>query len=175
MTASIITICILLLVGYIFDISSSKTKIPSVILLLILGWGVRQITSIFRIPIGDLTPLLPVLGTIGLILIVLEGSLELKLDKSRLPMIGKSALISTIQLLIISFGLAYAFYLFGNNTFKNCLSNAIPFAIISSAIAIPSARNLIAHKREFITYESSLSDISGVILFNFISLHQHIG
>ncbi|MDD5185338.1 MAG: hypothetical protein PHS84_08775, partial [Paludibacter sp.] len=162
-------------VGYIFDISSSKTKIPSIILLLILGWGVRQVTSLFRIPVGDLTPLLPVLGTIGLILIVLEGSLELKLDKSRLPMIGKSSLIAFIQLIVLSFTLGYAFSYFEGVSLKIGVINAIPLAIISSAIAIPSARNLISHKRDFVTYESSLSDIFGVILFNFIALHETFG
>lgn len=175
MTTSIITICILLLLGYIFDISSSKTKIPSVILLLTLGWSVRQVATFFKIIIPDLTSILPAIGTIGLILIVLEGSLELKLNKSKLPFIGKSALIAIIQLIVISFSIAYAFSTIEGIPFKIALSNAIPFAIISSAIAIPSARNLIAHKRDFITYESSLSDIFGVILFNFIILHENIG
>jgi hypothetical protein len=35
------------------------------------------------IEIPDLTSTLPILGTIGLILIVLEGSLELELNKSK--------------------------------------------------------------------------------------------
>jgi hypothetical protein len=55
------------------------------------------------------------------------------------------------------------------------LLNAIPLAIISSAIAIPSSRNLTKDKKEFITYESSLSDIFGVIFFNFILLNEDIG
>ena len=46
--------------------------------------------------------------------------------------------------------------------------NAIPFAIISSAIAIPSVQNLRTENREFVTYESSVSDIFGVLLFNFL-------
>jgi len=74
----IITLCLLLLLAYIFDLSSSKTKIPSVILLLLLGWGVKQIVSFFNIPVPNLTSALPILGTIGLVLIVLEGSLELE-------------------------------------------------------------------------------------------------
>ena len=35
---ALITICILLLLSYVFDITAAKTKIPSVILLLILGF-----------------------------------------------------------------------------------------------------------------------------------------
>ena len=171
----IITICVLLLLAYSFDITSSKTKIPSVIFLLILGWGVNQITTFFAIAVPDLTPVLPVLGTIGLILIVLEGSLELELNKSKFPFVGKTSLIALIPMLLLSFGLAFAFQYFGNTTFKIGLANAIPFAIISSAIAIPSAQNLMANDKAFITYESSLSDIFGVIFFNFITLNDNIG
>jgi len=118
--------------------------------------------------------MLPILGTIGLILIVLEGSLELELNKSKLSIIGKSSLMAIFQMLLISFGLAYSFYLFGGSTFKSGLINAIPLAIISSAIAIPSAKNLMAHNKEFITYESSLSDIFGVIFFNYITLNDNL-
>lgn len=173
-TAIIITICLLLLFAYLFDVSSARTKIPSVILLLILGWGVKQVANLFEISVPNLIPVLPILGTVGLILIVLEGSLELELNKSKLKIIGKSSLMAIFQMLIISFGLAYSFYLFGSSTFKSGLINAIPIAIISSAIAIPSARNLSAHNKEFVTYESSLSDIFGVIFFNFITLNNNL-
>lgn len=172
----IITLCVLLLLAYAFDFSSSKTKIPSVILLLILGFSVKQLLSFVHISIPDLTPILPILGTIGLILIVLEGSLELELNKSKLPFVGKTSLIAFLPILIFSFGLAYAFYYYGdaNTTYKIALSNAIPFAIISSAIAIPSVQNLTSKNKEFITYESSMSDIFGVIFFNFVTLNAVI-
>jgi cell volume regulation protein A len=176
MTISIIiSICLLLLIAYIFDITSSKTKIPSVILLLIVGWTVKQATDTLEIQVPNLTSILPILGTVGLILIVLEGSLELELNKSKLPFVGKTALVSIIPMLLFSFALAFAFHYFGNISFKIGLANAIPFAVISSAIAIPSANNLIAKDKEFITYESSLSDIFGVIFFNFITLNDTIG
>lgn len=41
----IITFCVLLLIAYVFDLTTSKTKVPSVILLLLLGWSVRQLTT----------------------------------------------------------------------------------------------------------------------------------
>lgn len=173
--AIIITICILLLLAYLFDITSSITKIPSVILLLILGFLTKQTCDFLQISLPNLSPVLPFLGTIGLILIVLEGSLELEFNKTKIPVIGKSSLIAFIPLVILSFALAYAFRYYGNVSYKNALANAIPFAIISSAIAIPSARNLLTKNKEFITYESSLSDIFGVIFFNFITLNESFG
>lgn len=171
----IITISVLLLLAYVFDISSSKTRIPSVILLLALGFTVRKGADLFFITIPDLTPILPILGTIGLILIVLEGSLEVEINSSKLALIGKSSIMALIPMLLISFGLAYAFQYYGEMSFKIALTNAIPFAIISSAIAIPSAKNISKKNSEFVTYESSLSDIFGVIFFNFIALNDDIG
>ncbi|MCU0444051.1 MAG: cation:proton antiporter [Microscillaceae bacterium] len=171
----IIALSILLLLAYVFDITASKTKIPSVILLLLLGFVAKLITDNLTITVPNLNPILPILGTIGLILIVLEGSLELELNKSKFSFVRKTSLISFLPMLLFSFGLAFAFQYFGNTTFKIGLANAIPFAIISSAIAIPSAQNLISRDKEFITYESSLSDIFGVIFFNFITLNDNIG
>lgn len=174
-TTIIITICILLLLAYVFDISSAKTKIPSVILLLIVGWAVRQTTVFFQIRVPNLSPILPILGTIGLILIVLEGSLELELNRSKSAIISKTTVTALLPMLVFSFGLAYAFHYFGDVSLKIGLANAIPFAVISSAIAIPSVQNCSTDSKEFITYESSLSDIFGVIFFNFITLNDNIG
>jgi cell volume regulation protein A len=140
-----------------------------------LGFGAKLITENLNISVPNLNPILPILGTIGLILIVLEGSLELEINKSKLPLIFKSSIVALIPLLIISFGIAYYLHYFENLPLKLALANAIPIGIISSAIAIPSARNLLKNEKEFITYESSLSDIFGVIFFNFITLNDNIG
>lgn len=173
-SAIIITFCFLLLIAYVFDISSSKTKIPSVILLLLLGWGVKQVSVFIDISLPDLSPFLPVLGTVGLILIVLEGSLELELNKTKLGLIKKSFFGAFFPMLALAFLLAYLFNYFGGYGFKASLTNAIPFCVISSAIAIPSVKNLNAYNKEFVIYESSLSDIIGVVLFNFIAFNEII-
>jgi len=175
MTISIIiTLSVLLLLAYVFDITASKTKIPSVILLLLLGFGVKSIAAYFNIDIPNLNPILPILGTIGLILIVLEGSLELEINKAKLPLIFKSSIVSLLPLIIISCSTAYYLHYHDYIPFKIALANAMPIGIISSAIAIPSAKNLLKNEREFITYESSLSDIFGVIFFNFIAINDNI-
>ena len=157
-----------------FDLTSSKTKVPSVIFLLLLGWAVKQLTVWFNIQLPNFSPVLPVLGTVGLILIVLEGSLELELNKSKLGLIRKSFLGALIPMIGLAFLLAFAFRYFGHSGLKDSLINAIPFCVISSAIAIPSVRNLSSHNKEFVIYESSLSDILGVLLFNFLALNETI-
>lgn len=174
MTLAIIIICCLLLIAYLFDLSAGLTKIPSVILLLLLGWGVRQITDYFSVSIPDLSSILPPLGTIGLILIVLDGSLELNLNKSKLPMIKKSFWGAFLSMIIVAFITAFFIQYIGGGSFKNNLVNVIPLCVISSAIAIPSVAHLSANNKEFIIYESSLSDIFGVLFFNFIALNNEI-
>lgn len=173
-TQIIITVCVLLLLAYLFDLSSKFTKIPSVILLLLLGWLVRQGSTFLEISIPNLNPLLPIFGTIGLILIVLEGSLELDYDRSKIPLIKKSLFVSLIPMLVLAFSLAFSFQYYGGYSLKNSLINAIPLSVISSAIAIPSAGNFSAFNKEFVIYETSLSDILGVIFFNFIALNPNI-
>ncbi|HOV11282.1 MAG TPA: hypothetical protein PLL90_05925 [Bacteroidales bacterium] len=170
----IITFCFLLLIAYVFDLTSSKTKVPSVILLLLLGWSFRQLSVWFGIHLPDFSPVLPVLGTIGLILIVLEGSLELELNKSKFGLIRKSFFGALIPMLALAFLLAFAFKHFENGGLKASLINAIPLCVISSAIAIPSVRNLSKNNKEFVIYESSLSDILGVLIFNFLALNETI-
>lgn len=170
----IITICVLLLLAYVFDLSAARTKIPAVILLLLLGWFVRQVTDGLGIKIPDLTVALPILGTVGLILIVLEGSLELELPKSKSNVILKSFLMALIPMMVLTIGVGFAFHHFTQSTLKEGMINAIPFGVISSAVVIPSAKYLSASNKEFVLYESSLSDILGILLFNFLVLNDPI-
>ncbi len=174
-TAIIITLCLLVLVAYVFDLTSGKTKIPSVILLLLLGWALRQLSNYSSLTIPDLSPALPVLGTVGLILIVLEGSLELEINKSKSGFIAKSLVTALVPMLVLAFALAGAFQFFGQAGFRINLINAIPLCVISSAIAIPSVRGLWGQNKEFVIYESSLSDIFGVLFFNLIALNEDFG
>src|SRR5665213_3648729 len=153
----IITICILLLLGYLFDLTSARTKIPSVILLLILGWSARQIADFISFKTPDLSGLLPIFGTLGLILIVLEGALELELNRSKFKLIRKSFLSSFISIIALSFIISYAFHYFGGISMREALINAIPISVISSSVAISSAKNLSLENKEFVIYESSLS------------------
>jgi cell volume regulation protein A len=171
----IIALCVLLLIAYVFDLSSARTRIPSVILLILLGWLARQAAGMFEVALPDLTVLLPVFGTVGLILIVLEGSLELELNRSKINLVKKSLLMALLSIVALAVLLSFLFGWAGQGSFRINLINLLPLCIISSAIAIPSARNFGSHDREFIIYESSISDILGVLFFNFVLLHDNAG
>jgi hypothetical protein len=154
---------------------SSRIRTPTAILLISLGLLAHEIISWLNITIPNLDALLPILGTVGLIMIVLEGALELKVDRSKVSLIKRSFIMALLPMILLAFTIAFAFYYTGQGSFKNCLANAIPLSIISSAVAIPSVRNFTPEKKEFIIYESSLSDILGVLFFNFVALNQEIG
>jgi NhaP-type Na+/H+ or K+/H+ antiporter len=163
----LITISILVIVSYFFDIMSKWVRIPSVLFLLGSGLGIKLIWDNIGLPLYDVQPLLELFGTVGLILIVLEGSLDLELTKSKIPVIKKSLLSSTLPLLAGSVAIAYIIQYYFGGSFRIAWLNAIPIAVISSAVAIPSAANFEKSKKEFVVYESSFSDIIGIMIFNF--------
>lgn len=173
-TTIIITICVLILIAYVFDVTFARTRIPSVILLLLTGWFIQQLTISFGVRVPDLSSILPVLGTIGLILIVLEGGIDLELNRSKLAVIRRSIFMAVIPMLAMTTALVWVFTLFGHSIHISII-NALPLCVISSAIAIPSAKRLSVDHKEFVTYESSMSDIVGLILFNLFVTSDSIG
>lgn len=172
---TLIILSSLVIFSYGFDLIARKFKIPSVILLLLSGIGLRYLANWLEFPVPNFEPILPLVGTIGLILIVLEGSLELKLEREKASLI-KSSLHSAFFILILtSTAIAFAYYYLSGSSLKICFLNAVPLGVISSSIAIPSASILPTARKEFIVYESSLSDIFGVVLFNFLMVNESIG
>ncbi|MFT6849603.1 MAG: cell volume regulation protein A [Sphingobacteriales bacterium] len=161
----IISASLIIIVSYLFTIIASRTSIPSVLLLIFTGFLIRQGLQLMGFGEISLLPILEVLGIIGLILIVLEASLDLKLEKSKWPMIVKSFILALVILLVTSFACAYIIYFFLGIDYYTSLIYAVPISIMSSAIIIPSVTNLVDEKREFMIYESTFSDILGIIMF----------
>lgn len=157
----------LVIFSYLFDMIAKRTKIPSVLLLLFLGIGLKQIVTYFSLETFDFLKILPTLGTMGLILIVFEGALDLKYDSDKNKLITKTFLTALVILLLTTAAITFILHELTSYSFYLCFINAIPFSIISSAIAIPSVSSINKDQREFVIYESSFSDIAGIILFNF--------
>lgn len=165
----------LVIFSYIFDLFARKTKIPSILLLLSTGVGLQFAASYFGFSTVTLQRILPLMGTVGLILIVLEGSLELKLNKEKKTLLKQSLAASFFILLGTTLAITLFIYYLTDSTLRSAFINAIPFSIISSAIAIPSAAGLAPARKEFVVYESSLSDIFGIMLFNFAITNTSYG
>ena len=159
---------LLIIFSYLFDAFARKTKFPAVILLMFTGIVVRVIASANGYDeLGFLDDLIPVLGTIGLILIVLEGALELDISKEKSFLILKGFFAALIILILNIASLQWVFVQLFQMDPQLATLSAIPLAIISSAVAIPSAASLLNQDREFIVYESTFSDILGIMIFNY--------
>lgn len=168
----LITISVLVVFSYIFNYLSGKLKVPSVLLLIAAGIGLKYAADNFNLKLPPTQTLLEILGITGLIFIVLEASLDLSIQKNKLPLIGR-AFLSALALLGFTSGLiAFIFSKYYEVDFQQALVHAIPLSVISSAIAIPSVRAMEERKKEFVIYESTFSDILGIIAFNFF-LTQH--
>ncbi len=159
---------LIIIISYLFNLVASRYSIPSVLLLIVLGVALKGLVSATGMETPELTPILEVLGTIGLIMIVLEASLDLELEREKRKVISKAFFTSLVTLLLsaIIIGLVMKVYLKVDMT--TGLLYAVPLSIMSSAIIIPSVSALSSHKREFMVYESTFSDILGIMLFYFL-------
>lgn len=165
----IIAICGIVIISYAFGWISKHTKIPSVLLLIALGVAIQFVLMEFHITLGpNLFNLLQLLGIVGLIMIVLEAALDLKLTKDKRSLIIKSFVIALLSLVGSSLAIAWLLTHFLSFTFYIALIYAIPLSIMSSAIIIPSVSQLAPKKKEFMIYESTISDILGIMLFYFV-------
>jgi len=155
----------LLLFAYALEHFGRRFRLPPVVLLIVTGLIARQILDALGLHYRWVDPIVPIIGTLGLILIVLEGSLDLKVSRERQGLIVTALASSLLGFLVTLGGFAFLFsYVIGFAT-PTAMLAAIPFAVISSAVAIPSAAGLPERPREFVVYESSLSDILGVLVF----------
>jgi hypothetical protein len=155
----------LLLLAYGIEHFGRRFRVPPVVLLIVVGLIARQVLDAFGWKFHWVEPIVPVVGTIGLILIVLEGALDLTVTRERRALIFDAAASSLAGFLasLVAFALIFG-GLLGFDA-KVAIMAAIPFAVVSSSVAIPAAAGLADNTREFVVYESSLSDILGVLVF----------
>ncbi len=168
----ILALCVIIILSYLFDLSSRYSRVPGVILLIGLGIALQLVSVSTGLDIPNLQPLLPVIGTLGLVMIVLDASLDLKLEKKKAKVLINTVVSALVLLtLVVTAGSLVLVKVYGHTPISAVL-NTIPLGIISSAVAIPSAAGLNTREKEFIVYESSFSDILGIMAFDFILFGQ---
>lgn len=154
------------LLSYWYSHLARLYRLPSVMLLIATGVALRLVTHTMQSTVALPQHMLPVLGTVGLVLIVLEGALDLRLEPGRRAFLWRSFAVAALGVAATTGALAFALGgVFGLHGLTALLV-AVPFGVISSAVAIPSAAGLPREDREFVVYESSWSDILGVMAFN---------
>lgn len=167
----IIAASLIVILSYIFNRLANKSNVPAVLMLIILGIIARELIGFAGVEKDTILrtftdiKLLEVLGTLGLILIVLEAALELKLERSKFGLISKSFLIALLGFLLCMFSIGGIFLFAFEMEWITALIYATPLSIISSAIVIPSVINLGEEHEEFHIYESTFSDILGIMAF----------
>lgn len=164
---------LIIVLSYFFNVLAKKTNIPSPLLLILLGILIKLgldyavgkgLIASSDIPFEDI--ILEILGTIGLIFIVLEGALDLKLSREKWPVIWRSLVVAFLGLIGSTMAIAALFIVFELfHLWAAAILYAIPLAIMSSAIIIPSVLGLEEDKKEFMIYESTFSDILGIMFF----------
>jgi len=166
----IIGASLVLILSFLFSELARRTNIPSVLMLILLGVCIKFGLTAWGFGEIDFTFALGLLGVVGLIMIVLEAALELKLNRDKLIPIGKALLIAGVGLLASTYIAAEILkYFIEDMTHQSAMLYATALSILSSAIIIPSVGSLRFDKKEFHIYESTFSDILGIIVFYFLA------
>lgn len=180
---------VIIILSFLFGEISQKTNVPSVLMLIVLGIALQPLLDIIHVEKDDFFPILKILGTVGLIMIVLEAALELELKREKYIPIAKAMGIALVGLMASTWIAAVIMMYFMPDMNPEFISNtspdpirnpwfnptlqawiyATPLSILSSAIIIPSVASLSEAKREFHIYESTFSDIMGIMLFYFLA------
>ncbi|MDG1283315.1 MAG: cation:proton antiporter [Flavobacteriales bacterium] len=156
---------ITIIISYFFNLYAKKTGVPAVLMLIGLGIIINYVLRFSGVVKPNLLPILEVLGVVGLILIVLEAALDLQLLKEKIGLITKSFLVALLGLGGTAYLAALTLnFLMGIEVLSGLLYT-IPLSVLSSAIILPSIDDLDDDKREFMIYESTFSDIVGIIGF----------
>lgn len=169
----IVGIAGIIILSFFFNILAKRTNIPSVLLLILLGMGLKGVLTHYDVLSEDLQlgSILEILGNVGLVMIVLEAALDLKLEREKTPLIIRSFLTALLALggSMIAIG-AFFMYIFPDSMQDPYVAilYATPLSIMSSAIIIPSVGGLTGAKKEFMVYESTFSDILGIMVFYFM-------
>jgi cell volume regulation protein A len=154
-----------LLAAFAVERFERRSGVPSVIVMMAIGLLAQPLLHSMSGVTTDLTSMVPIAGAIGLVLIVLEGALDIELRRERIKLAAKASTVAVAGFILC----AAAFVFIGARAlhlgYVQAAIVATPFAVISSAVAIPGTQSLERHAREFVVYESSVSDIFGVLIF----------
>ncbi|NNK75424.1 MAG: sodium:proton exchanger [Maribacter sp.] len=165
----IIEASIIVILSFWFNGISKKTNIPSVLMLIVLGIILQYVLGYFVPEKPEFEGALEILGIVGLIMIVLEAALELELKKEKIVPILKAMAIALVGLVGSAWVAALILHQFiPDMSMQSAWLYATPLSILSSAIIIPSVSGLSEIKKEFHIYESTFSDIMGIMMFYFL-------
>jgi Kef-type K+ transport system membrane component KefB len=163
----LIVVSSIVVLSYLFSILSRYIRVPSVMLLLTAGICARLFFENKGWQINLPEQLVEILGSVGLLMIILEAGLDLKLSRNKLKLIRNSFFAALFIFAISVLGISAVLYYWLHTEIIKSIVYAIPLSIMSSSIVIPSLHHLSETKKEFLVYEASFSDIIGILAFNY--------
>ncbi|HUV00948.1 MAG TPA: cation:proton antiporter [Bacteroidales bacterium] len=172
----IIAVCIIIILSHQFNCISKVSNIPSVLMLTLLGIGIRFGLDYLKIGITNyLMDILVVIGIVGLIMIVLEAALELELTREKRPLIVRSFFLAFLSLGACITFITWLLHSYLIDDLFPALLYSVPISVVSSAIVIPSVGSLMKKSKEFLIYESTFSDILGIMVFFYLIISLEKG
>jgi Kef-type K+ transport system membrane component KefB len=168
-TYIIIGLCLLVILSYFYNLIGNNLRIPSVLLLLGTGVLCKWLATYYGLNFVIPTSAISIFGSVGLILIVLEGTMDIKFDKSKLRLLASALLVCIFLVVCSTIAISWLIVYVTGSSWHNALLYGISLSVISSAIVIPTVESMAERTREFMLYESVLSDIIGIVIFNVIA------
>jgi hypothetical protein len=156
---------VFLLAAFAVERWDRRSGVPSVIVMIVLGVLAQPLLRSMGAVAVELKAMVPTAGVIGLVLIVLEGALDIELRRERIRLAAKASALAVAAFVVCAAAFAAIAVHALDMSYFHAVILATPFAVISSTIAIPGSHFLDSRAREFIIYESSVSDIVGVLVF----------
>ena len=86
----VIILSSIVILSYFFTLISKKTNIPSVLLLISTGVGIKYLAEYYGFTEVNVDPLVKILGAVGLVMIILKAALDLDIHKEKLKLIRNS-------------------------------------------------------------------------------------
>lgn len=171
MEITFLAIGLIIFIGYFGMIFFNKTKIPEIILLLIIGLIIGPIAGIVDAQgITFFESILPFFATFALMMILFEGGLHLNFFKTIKAISGSFIFTIIVFVLSVIFCTGIIFGISELGFLHFDLLTAIMFGAIlggtSSAIIIPLVNNTSAHEetKTILSLESALTDALCVII-----------
>lgn len=162
---AILIVSCLLLTAFGVERLSKRTGVPSVVVMIAIGMIGKPLMASAGVELTGVDASVPLMGALGLVLIVLEGAFDLRLNREHWRANLQALLSASVGVLVcaVLFSLAGVWLL--NLSTYDAMLLALPVSVISSAVAIPASGFMDKAGREFVVYESSISDILGILLF----------
>lgn len=162
---AILTVSCLLLLAFVVERVGKRVGIPAVVVMIAIGMAGKPLLAAVDVELSGIDSAVPLMGTVGLVLIVLEGAFDLQLrrEQFRKNLMALASASLGVLLCVAIFTLS-GVTMAALPVFEALLL-ALPVSVISSAVAIPASEFMSKNGREFVVFESSISDILGILIF----------